>query len=409
MGAFATAAALVNAREAAQLTRQKKLQVRSAAAAPAVLFDWTPARDVSLGPRPMSNVRPLFDLALDLVVEHAEDVESLWGLPEVVKTRVAAAVCRNRRLSPDVARLFVAHAPAELVLPDCASLDPAVLEEVLLEAVGPALERLELCMCGRGFTDGTAHALAQAGRRLSGLHRLCLAGAYRLSDVGLAALLPALPGLASLALPQCSRLEGGAIEALPRLAPQLRELDLTECAGLAGSTLLTAIGGLPLLEELRLDGVVEASDDLLRALVPGTPLQRLSLALCPVTDAGVVALAELLGPGLRELRLDDCTKVGPPALTALAKCCPQLQTLSLRRCVKLTDAAVAEVAEQGQLRELSLNSCRQLKGGCLAVLARCCHQTLERLDVSWCREITEAQLGCLVDACPLLTRLELWG
>ena len=51
----------------------------------------------------------------------------------------------------------------------------------------------------------------------------------------------------------------------------------------------------------------------------------------------------------------------------------------------------------------------QLKGTCLDALAHCCGSQLERLDVSWCRGIPEQQLGRLVDACPNLTWLELWG
>lgn len=31
------------------------------------------------------------------------------------------------------------------------------------------------------------------------------------------------------------------------------------------------------------------------------------------------------------------------------------------------------------------------------------------LDVSFCREVTDGALGALVDACPNLRRLHLWG
>lgn len=34
---------------------------------------------------------------------------------------------------------------------------------------------------------------------------------------------------------------------------------------------------------------------------------------------------------------------------------------------------------------------------------------LERLDVSFCRHVTDAGLGQLVSACPALTHIELWG
>ena len=83
------------------------------------------------------------------------------------------------------------------------------------------LERLELNMCGRGFGDQTAAALAAAGQ-LPGLRVLSLGGAYRLNDAGLLSLLTAAPLLEGLQLPQCCRLQGTALEQLPQLTPNLR-------------------------------------------------------------------------------------------------------------------------------------------------------------------------------------------
>ena len=144
---------------------------------------------------------------------------------------------------------------------------------------------------------------------------------------------------------------------------QCREVNLTECAGLSSATLLAALTGLPHLEALVLDGVVEAGDELLTQLPQSTPLQRLSLCRCPVTDRGVCALAERL-PSLQEVGLDDCTKVSPAALSALARRCRRLHVLSLRRCTHVTDEAVAEVAELGTLRDVALSGIRQV-GPCM--------------------------------------------
>ena len=51
--------------------------------------EWTPARDYKLGERPAQRVGPLFQMAVELLMEHIEDVESLWGLPDVIKVRIA--------------------------------------------------------------------------------------------------------------------------------------------------------------------------------------------------------------------------------------------------------------------------------------------------------------------------------
>lgn len=36
-------------------------------------------------------------------------------------------------------------------------------------------------------------------------------------------------------------------------------------------------------------------------------------------------------------------------------------------------------------------------------------ERLQELDVSFCRAVTDGALGALVDACPGLKRLHLWG
>ena len=59
-----------------------------------------------------------------------------------------------------------------------------------------------------------------------------------------------------------------------------------------------------------LNGIPEVSDTLLARLACCPQLLRLSLSNCSsVTDQGVAAIALVL-PGLLELRLDECSKVG---------------------------------------------------------------------------------------------------
>jgi DNA repair protein RAD7 len=144
---------------------------------------WTPSRDPSLGPRPTSLIPSLYTLALQLLVKHIDAVSTLWGVPDLIKTEVAAAVCQQRRMDPTIAQLFADSAPSELVLTDCTQLDAEAMGQLLATAGSRRLERLELCMCGRGFGDEAAAAVADKVP-LSGLRRLKLTGAYRLSDAG---------------------------------------------------------------------------------------------------------------------------------------------------------------------------------------------------------------------------------
>jgi hypothetical protein len=256
---------------------------------------WRPSRDPALGPRPCGAVPSLFSLALELLVRHISAVTSLWGVPDAIRSQIAAAAAARRKLAPEVALLFGADTPSELVMPDCHRLDAramlALMQLLLLgrepqhgelgaapaagggcggeegsgggggggDGVGGddydglreqrggngtaaagggggssdnsdnsgdgsvqvaagqrcagargCLQRLELGACGRGFDDRAAAAVARAGP-LPALRVLRLAGAYRLSDEGLLALLGAAPGLTELAVPSAPRLTGATL------------------------------------------------------------------------------------------------------------------------------------------------------------------------------------------------------
>lgn len=210
---------------------------------------WIPSRDPALGPRQPCPVKPLYSMALNLLTTHIEAVSSLWGVPDSIRSQLAAAVCSTGKMTPDIAHLFGQDLTTELVLPNCTQLDPTAMlqllgllvtgvsneddtqdntdqQQELRAAVADAaaadaanlpawqqqqqqcrLERLELGSCGRGFTDAAAAALAAVGP-LQQLSVLRLGGAYKLGDGGLLKLLEACPNLRELAVPDASRLTG---------------------------------------------------------------------------------------------------------------------------------------------------------------------------------------------------------
>lgn len=74
-------------------------------------------------------------------------------------------------------------------------------------------------------------------------------------------------------------------------------------------------------------------------------------------------------------RAHACLRLGPP--------CTQM--LSVCRCTRLSDAALASIATCGALQHLAV-SCVHEFGPCsMAALAASCHDTLETLDISFCR------------------------
>jgi hypothetical protein len=412
LGPWSSAVQLANAQEAERAKREKAI-TSGFAARQAGASRWTPSRrNISLGPHHACEVPTLVDICLNLTVELLEDVETLWGVPDLVKARLAAGACRKRALCAQVLRLFTEHAPTEVYLPDCSNLTEDVLLDAVREAATPRLEKLHLEQCGRGMTDATAVALASTGP-LPSLKVLRLSGAYRLTDHGLQGLLGCASheSLVELALARCSRVQGPAVEALPALATGLKVLDLTEVGGLSQQTLVNVFNGLSMLESVTLDGIPEAGDAVLCALAtgPSQELKDVSLRGChAVTDDGLIALARAR-PNLRSLALDENCSIGAQGLLQVASSCVQLENLSLRRCSAVHDDVVRKFAALGTLRHVSLNGCSKLTCGAVEAMGQHCSRTLESLDISWCRGIDGPALGVLADACSQLKDLALWG
>ena len=180
------------------------------------------------------------------------------------------------------------------------------------------------------------------------------------------------------------------------------------------STLLapTLQNPLMLIPAVKLAGCDLALDSAFEGPAPvfgDLPLQELDLERCPhVTDSVVSALGALY-PGLRHLTLAVCAAVTDASLLALAGSCRQLETLSLRRCWRVSETGLEALARLGSLRALCLANVPAAGPALLRTLAAYCGSQLERLDVSWCRALPDHALGQLVDSCPRLTRLDLWG
>lgn len=163
------------------------------------------------------------------------------------------------------------------------------------------------------------------------------------------------------------------------------------------------------LQSLVLDGIAEVDDAVLAAAASAPALQELSVCLCQAfTDAGLAALAEG-APGLLSLRIDECGKVTDAGIAALANGCKQLQALSVRRCSKLGDEALALLASRGTLRSLCVNGLPSVSTRTLKALAMFCKESLQRLDISFCRSVPEAALGLVADSCRQLQQVQLYG
>ena len=273
LGMWAAAAALEAGRGAAAAARERRLQeeaeaeaeaaaVAARAAAPA----WAPTRDAAaLGPRPRrapppgeaapwaaaagvappppGRVPSLADLAARLIAANFWAVDSLAGVPDSCRARLAHAAAAARTLDARAARLLAGGGVGSLVLPDATALDAAGLAAVLAAAASPRLEALDLGFCGRGLGTAAATALAAAGP-LAGLDSAAFRGAYRVTDPDLATVLGTAPRLRALAVSHAPLLTGaGSVDRLPSLTPHLTALDLSHCRGVGRGALWAGLVG----------------------------------------------------------------------------------------------------------------------------------------------------------------------
>lgn len=73
-------------RAKAAAAREDKIAAAAAAAEDATAAaEWVPKRDPALGPRRAARVGKLSAMCLALLVEHIDAVETLWGLPSIIK------------------------------------------------------------------------------------------------------------------------------------------------------------------------------------------------------------------------------------------------------------------------------------------------------------------------------------
>eukprot|EP00198_Chlamydomonas_reinhardtii_P013477 XP_001702814.1 predicted protein [Chlamydomonas reinhardtii] len=350
LGPWSSAMELVNARGKAQHDRQAKLQAAAEAEQEGeadAAAHWHPSRDPALGPHPRDPVRPLFGQCLDVLTAYIDCVESLWGVPDAIKVRLAAHVCARRKMSPEV------------LVPDCTQLDAAAMTDLLKE------------------------------------------------------LLSATPALRRLSVAQGSRFTSALLDKLPALVPQLTHLNLADCRGLGAEALAAALPRLQQLRSVRLDLIPEVDDAVLVALATRLPhLAELSLRCCQaVSDAGLRALAaSARGPHLELLRIDECGgRVTDAGLAALASQCRALKVFSARRCAKLGDEALAELLRAGSVTHLCLSGVAGVGPAVADALAACCRESLEELDVSFCRKLPDRGLGLVLERCGKLRRLSVFG
>ncbi|XP_008786637.3 uncharacterized protein LOC103704910 [Phoenix dactylifera] len=411
-GPFSTAMKIIE--ERAERLRARKLSSSSTKnKSTEARIQWMPSKDkkckIMGGPIPL-----LKDLCLKVLSDNAEEIESLEGIPDVIKHKLVLMLCRSRKMSSRILGLLISGTPTEIHLSDCSWATEAEFEGIFVRCNTDSLKVIQLDLCGRCMPDYVVDAiLARSPNSLPSLTTLSLKGAYRLSDDGLNAIVSSAPLLCSINLSQCSLItSSGIINLVDKLVSVLRELYIDDCQNVDAMVILPALRKLKCLEVLSVAGIQSVCDKFVHRLIPvcGSNMRELVLAGCQkLTAASIKTIGENCSR-LCTLNLRNLNRLNDSAIEHLANGCRLIQKLKLCRNA-FSDEAVAAFLEAsgGSLTELSLNGVEKVAQHTAVAISRKCSSNLQSLDLSFCRKMTDEALGLIVDNCSNLRILKLFG
>jgi hypothetical protein len=108
-----------------------------------------------------------------------------------------------------------------------------------------------------------------------------------------------------------------------------------------------------------------------------------------IDDTHLMTIANGL-PQLQSLNISDCYRITDEGIRAVATGLPQLQSLNISGCDHITDAGIRAVATGlPQLQFLSISFCGNITDEGITALANGCTQ-LQSLGIGWCVNITDA-------------------
>ena len=224
----------------------------------------------------------------------------------------------------------------------------------------------------------------------------------RLDEGAVETLLRRLPGLRSLHLDlKRSEIEGECLSLLP---VELRSISLKGSVGQYATLNIHHLRRCRQLHQLDLSGNIVSGE--LAVVVASCPqLERLSVTNCRwLIGDWIPALKHC--PQLCQLDLSR-TMLHAEDLAAALAACPQLERLSVAHCISLTGTWLPELRHCPRLRDLDLSQVFSIMSEDLAVAVTACPQ-LERLLVTWCRDLTGDWLPELRH-CPWLQELDISG
>lgn len=284
-----------------------------------------------------------------------------------------------------------------LVSRACDRADLGLVHESYLAMANlcPNLTTLRLLYCGQMTTDALKHL-----SRLP-LRTVELYGPFLVREEGWKTLFES-SDLETLLVTQSPRIDLPTIQHLVTHCPNLKHLKLDEI-GKLDDAFLPLIAQLPLLSLDISAPTSHLSDDAFT--VPPT-LQALTLSDHPeLTDAILPIIGRL---PLHTLKLSLMPELTDAGMADLLKSLT-LTHADFEKGHDLADAALTALVKSSSstLETLSILGWRETSAEALALLTRC--TKLTHLNLGWCRQVTDFLLKDILDACPNIEKIYVWG
>ncbi|XP_063437335.1 F-box/LRR-repeat protein 17-like [Mytilus trossulus] len=239
------------------------------------------------------------------------------------------------------------------------------------------LQKLKLTRCFSVEND----VLMMVGTSCKNLQCLYLDGCYRISDQW-----------------TCSVGEG---------CQQLKELVLSRCSQMTDVGISRIAENCHNLENIILDHCNKVTDQSVRMLAENCPeLKTLSLANCNITDTGICSIYRM-----KKLEYLDISNLPGGSITAaivsqLTRKCDNLECLNLSLNLTIDDRCIQEVVRYGQkITKLFCVNCSLSDEGLMGIASH--GRNIVKLDLGWCKDITDRGIWAVTENCPALKYLGL--
>lgn len=312
-------------------------------------------------------------------------------------------------------------------------------------SVSKRLQGINLTGC-KNVTDTGLFGLA---RDCAFLRRVKLSGVDQVTDGAISAIAKACPLLLEIDLNNCKRITNTSVRDLWVHCTHMREMRLSYCLELTDAAFPASLkprdtttmavpriwDDLPplilprTLDHLRmldLTGCSLLTDDAVEGILSHAPkIRNLVLSKCSLLTDQAVESVCLLGKHLHYLHLGHATNITDRSIKSLARCCTRLRYVDFASeclfvryvvilnycaidCALLTDMSVFELASLPKLRRIGLVRVHNLTDEAIYALAER-HNTLERIHLSYCDQISVMAIHFLLQKLHKLTHLSLTG